>query len=56
MNECRLVSGKSMNAENQERKFKFLKGIISNTSNHHPEQILPNQAIGSQATEKLNAY
>ena len=45
-----------MSAENQERKLKFLKGIKSGTSNHHPEQILLNRAIKSQATEKLNAY
>ena len=45
-----------MSAENQERKLKFLKGIKSGTSNHHPGQILLNRAIKSQATEKLNAY
>ena len=45
-----------MNAENQERTFKFLEGITSDTSNHHPDQILLNCVIRSQATGKLNAY
>ena len=53
--EHRLLSGKSMNAENQETTFKFLKGITSGTSNHHPHQILLNCVIRIQATEKLNA-
>ena len=53
--EHRLLSGKSINAENQEITFKFLKGITSGTSNHHPDQILLNCVIRSQATEKLNA-
>ena len=51
--EHRLLSGKSINAGNQERTFKFLKGITSGTSNHHPDQILLNCVIRSQATEKL---
>ena len=54
--EHRLLSGKSMNAENQERTFNFLKGITNGTSNHHLDQILLNCVIGSKATEKLNAY
>ena len=45
-----------MNAENQERTFKFLEGITSDTSNHHPDQILLNCVIRSQATGELNAY
>ena len=43
--EHRLLSGKSINAENQERTFKFLKGILSGTSNHDPDQILLNCVI-----------
>ena len=50
-----LLSGKSMNAKNQERTLRFLKDITSGTSNHHPDQILLNCVIRSQATEKLNA-
>ena len=53
--EHRILSGKSMNAENQERTFKFSKSIRSCTSNHHPDQILLNCVIRRQATEKLNA-
>ena len=53
--EHRLLSGKSMNAENQKRTFTFLKGITSGTSNHHTGEILLNCVIRSQATEKLNA-
>ena len=50
-----LLSGKSMNAKNQERTLRFLKDITSGTSNHHPDQILLNCVIRSQATKKLNA-
>ena len=50
-----LLSGKSIYAENQEITFKFLKGVTSGTSNHHPDQILLNCVIRSQATKKLNA-
>ena len=53
--EHRLLSGKWMNAENQERSFKVLKGITSGTSNYHPNQIFLNCVIRSQATEKINA-
>ena len=45
--EHRLLSGKSMNAEKQERTFMFLKGITSGTSNHHLDQILLNCIIRS---------
>ena len=45
-----LLSGESINTENQERTFKFLKGITSSTSNHHPDQILLNCLIRTQAT------
>ena len=50
-----LLSGKSIYAENQEITFKFLKGVTSGTSNHHPDQILLNCVIRSEATENLNA-
>ena len=51
-----LLSGKSMNAKNQERTLRFLKDITSGTSNHHPDQILLNCVIRSQVTEKQNTY
>ena len=53
--EHRLRSVTLISAKNQERTFKFLKGITNGTSNHHPDQALLNCVFRSQETEKTEA-
>ena len=48
----RNFSGSSLNVENEERTFKTIKSISSNTSSHHDGHILGNLIIPIQAEEK----
>ena len=49
----RTFSGSSLNAENEERTFKTIKAITSNTSSHHNDHVLGNLIIRLQAEEKF---
>ena len=51
--QTRLVSGRSTNAEEQERVFNALKNISKATSSYQPDQIVGNMFIRLQAEEKL---
>ena len=50
----RISSGKTANAEQEERVFHTLKHIISTTSNQHPEHVLLNNMIRMQVREEMN--
>ena len=43
-----IISGKTANAEQEERVFHTLKNITSTTSNQHPEHVLLNNMIWMQ--------
>ena len=49
----RNFSGSSLNVENEERTFKTLKSISSNTSSHHDGHVLGNLIIRIQAEENF---
>lgn len=49
----RIVSLSSRNAENEERAFNFLKSISTQTSNHHPENVIVNAFIRSQVSNEV---
>ena len=51
---CRLFSGSCLHTENEERMFKTIKSITSNTSSHHPGHILGNLLIRLQAEENFS--
>ena len=46
--QMRIVSLSSVNAENEERSFNFLKTVRISSSNHHPENVLTNAFIRLQ--------
>ena len=46
--QMRIVSLSSVNAENEERSFNFLKTVSASSSNHHPENVLTNAFIRLQ--------
>ena len=44
----RIVSGSSCHTESEERTFHHLKTITTNTSNHHPDNVILNAIIRTQ--------
>ena len=50
----RLFSGSCLHTENEERMFKTIKSITSNTSSQHPGHILGNLLIRLQAEENFS--
>ena len=44
----RIVALSSVNAENEERSFNFLKRVSASSSNHHPGNVLTNAFIRLQ--------
>ena len=51
----RMGSGKSTNAEEEERTFKSLKTITTSTSNFQPDHVILNAVIRYQAKGEFNA-
>lgn len=51
----RIFSGSCLHTENEERMFKTIKAITSNTSSHHPGHILGNLLIRLQAEENFTS-
>ena len=51
--QLRLVSGKTANAEEEERMFNTVKSITSSTSNGRPDHIIGNLFVRLQAEEHL---
>ena len=47
----RIVPISSTNAENEERSFNFLKTISTQTSNHHPDNVISNAFIRAQVSK-----
>ena len=47
----RILSGRSANTEDEERTFHYLKSVSTLTSNHHPENVILNAIIRTQARE-----
>ena len=47
----RLTSLSSINAEDEERAFTFLKSISTATSNHHPDNVIQNAFIRLQVRD-----
>ena len=50
----RLISGRSANAELEERMFHTLKIITKGTSNQHPEHVILNNMVRLQVRQELN--
>ncbi|XP_057315536.1 uncharacterized protein LOC130656649 [Hydractinia symbiolongicarpus] len=48
----RIFSGPTTNTENEERSFNFLKVISSQTSNHHPANVILNAFLRLQVKEE----
>ena len=48
----RIVPLSSTNAENEERSFNFLKTISTQTSNHHPDNVIANAFIRAQVSNR----
>ena len=48
----RIVSGRSINVENEERIFHDLKTHATLSSNHHPENVILNNIIRMQAVDQ----
>lgn len=51
--QLRIISGRSSNAEEEERTFNTVKSITNTTSNYRPAHIISNIFIRLQAEEKL---
>lgn len=51
----RIASLTSVNAEDEERSFNFLKTISAATSNHHPNNVIGNAFIRLQIRDDFNA-
>ena len=51
----RMVSGKSINTEEEERTFNSLKTITTSTTNFHPDHVILNGIIRYQAKGDFNA-
>ena len=51
----RMVSGKSINTEEEERTFNSLKTITTSTSNFHPDHVILNGITRYQAKGDFNA-
>lgn len=51
--QLRIVSGTSVNAEDEERLFSSINGITKSTSSKHPGHIIGNVLIRLQAEEEL---
>ena len=48
LGQFRIVSGRLVNVEKEERQFKFISSTSNQTSNHHPEHIISNSIIRMQ--------
>ena len=51
--QLRIMSGKAMSAEDEERAFNSIKGITKCTSSNHPGHVIGNVLIRLQAEESL---
>ena len=51
----RLVSLSSVDTEEEEREFSTINSISKETSNSHPEHIIPNCIVRAQAERKFKS-
>ena len=51
----RIISGSSINCEDEERIFNMIKSITGSTSSRHPGHIIGNLILRYQAERKINA-
>ena len=54
--QLRIMSGKAMSAEDEERAFNSIKGITKSTSSNHPGHVIGNILIRLQAEEALRNF